>query len=469
MVPDRIVTFLDQGSFAELRGAAAHRATAFGMGGRVLPGDGVVTGTGTVDGRPVCVFAQDRAVLGGSLGEVHATKIERIMELASSMRCPVVGIVDSSGARLQEGLSAVDGYGRILRLNAKLSGRVPQVGVIAGACAGGAVYSAGLMDVIIMAEASAMFLTGPRVVRSVTAEDVSTAELGGTNVHARISGVAHLVAGDVTAALASARAVLSYLPSSCWHEPPGREPAAAVGMPDLPVNLRLPYDVRGAVRGIVDSGSFLELQPIFAANMVTGLARLAGQSVGVLANQPMVMGGALDANAAEKSSRFVRMCDAFGIPLLVLVDTPGFLPGLRQEHAGIIRRGAKLLYTFSEASVPRVSVILRKAFGGGYLVMNSRSLGADAVFAFPNAQLAAVGAEGAVDLLCRRELADDPSRREGLIKRYRDEVMDLRLACERMLVDEVITPERVRDRVATTFAMLRRGQAPRFRHDNMPQ
>ncbi|MGW7514487.1 acyl-CoA carboxylase subunit beta [Streptomyces sp. NPDC054796] len=465
----RIGALVDPGSFSEVCSQAGHRATSFGMRERELPADGVITGTGEIDGRPVCVFAQDPHVMGGSLGEVHALKISGLMELASRARCPVVALLESGGARLQEGIAAVDGYGQIFRRNVALSGRVPQLSVIFGACAGGAVYSPGLTDLVIMEADSAMFLTGPRVVKAVTAEDVTTAQLGGPEAHANASGVAHLVSRDERDALRLARDALSYLPSSCHHPPPLSDPASPGPMPVIPDREQEPYDVRAVAGGIVDSGSFLELQPRFARNLVVGLARLEGRPVGVVANQPEVLAGVLDIEAAEKAARFVRMCDAFGLPLITLVDTPGFLPGTRQERGGIIRKGAKLLYAYGEASVPRVTVVLRKAFGGGYVVMNSRSLGADAVFALPGAQIAAVGAEGAVDVVCRREIERAPELREPLLDLYRQEVMALKVAQQRMLVDEEVAPGDIRNTVARTIGLLARTATPGFRHDNMPQ
>ncbi|WKU02991.1 acyl-CoA carboxylase subunit beta [Micromonospora sp. HUAS LYJ1] len=465
----RIEALVDSGSFSELRPRAAHRAVDFGMQDRDLPGDGVITGTARVDGRLVCVFAQDRSVLGGSVGEVHAAKITSLMELASRARCPVVALLDSAGARLQEGIAAVDGYGQIMRHNARMSGRVPQISVIFGACAGGASYSSGLMDLVVMESTAAMFLTGPRAVRAVTAEDVSVADLGGATVHGRVSGVAHLVVTTERGALSTARALLSYLPSSCWHSPPVAPPAVPRHTPTVPANHREPYDVRGVVEGVVDATSFLELQTRFARNVVVGLARLEGRPIGVVASQPMALAGALTIDAAEKAARFVRFCDAFGIPLLTLVDTPGFVPGTQQEHAGIIRRGAKLPYAYAEATVPRVTVILRKAFGGGYLAMGCRALGADMIFALPGATIAALGAEGAVDVVCRREVAADPTRRPALLDRYRREVMPLRVAEERMLVDAVVDPSDLRAVVAAAFEVLGEAVQPGFRHDNMPQ
>ncbi|MCK9902330.1 acyl-CoA carboxylase subunit beta [Frankia sp. Cpl3] len=467
---DRLRRLVDNASFLESGSQARHRATAFGMDRRRPAGDGVVTGLGRVDNRPVSVFAQDPSALGGSLGEVHAAKIERAVQTAARARMPVVGLLDSGGARIQEGVGALDGYGRIFRSNVAVSGRIPQISVVLGACAGGAVYSPALTDIVIMsAERGCMFLTGPAVVKAVTFEDVTAEQLGGARVHSRDSGVAHLVAPDPDSAIAMARRVLGYLPSSCWDDPPAAPPADPEPMPVVPADPRKPYDVRGVIRGVVDAGSFLELQPRFARNLVTGFGRIDGVPVGVVANQPNALAGVLDIASAEKGARFVRFCDAFGLSLVTLVDTPGFLPGTSQEARGVIRKGAKLLYAYAEATVPRVTVVLRKAFGGAYIVMNSRSLGADAVFAWPDAQLAVMGAEGAIDVIYRRELAADPSRRGELLTRYRDEAMLPRIAAERMSVDEIIDPADTRAAVQDTLGYLRGAGSPRFRHDNLPQ
>lgn len=466
----RLAALTDHGSFVEFGSRARHRTTAFGMDRQRPAGDGVVTGTARIDGRPVGVFVQDPAVLGGSLGEVHGAKIARVTSYAERARVPVVGLIHSGGARIQEGVAALDSYGAIFRGNVRLSGRVPQVSVILGPCAGGAVYSPALTDVIIMRRDEAhMFLTGPRVVKAVTFEDISPAELGGADVHGRASGVVHLVADDTGHALDLTRQVLSYLPSSCWELPPCGPLGEPLPMPTIPANHRYAYDVRGVVRGIADAGSFLELQPRFARNIVIGFARIEGCPVGFVANQPDTLAGALDIAASEKAARFVRLCDAFGLPLVTLVDTPGFLPGRKQEHGGIIRKGAKLLYAFAEATVPRVTVVLRKAFGGAYIVMNSRSLGADAVFAWPSAELAVMGGEGAVDIIYRRELAADLSRRDELATFYRKHLTAALVAAERMSVDEIIEPARTREAVAATLMSLLGAARPGFRHDNLPQ
>jgi acetyl-CoA carboxylase carboxyltransferase component len=473
-VPDtarrRIGALTDPQTFVEFGSEVRHHATRFGMEAKRPPGDGVVTGSAAVDGRPIGVFAQDPTALGGSLGEMHAVKVVEVMRRAERARVPIVGVLDSGGARIQEGTASLDGYGAVFRANVGLSGRVPQVSVVVGSCAGGAVYSPALTDVVVMArERAHMFLTGPTVVRAVTGEDVTPAELGGAQVHSVESGVAHLVGETEEEALGLARRVLGYLPSSCWDLPPTWAPADAGPLPEVPDSHRRPYDVRGVIGGVVDAGSFLELQEGFARNLVVGFARLEGAPVGVVANQPQVMAGVLDIAASEKGARFVRLCDAFGLPLVVLVDTPGFLPGRAQETGGVIRKGAKLLYAFAEATVPRVTVVLRKAFGGAYIVMNSRSLGADVVLSWPGAEMAVMGAEGAVDIVFRKALAEAPERRAELEEAYRREAMSPLASAERLAVDEIVAPGETRQAVARALRTLRRAVVPGFRHDNLPQ
>ena len=466
----RITALVDAGTFTEFGSAARHGVHAFDMQRKRPAGDGVVTGTARVNGRPVGVFAQDPTALGGSLGETHAAKISQLLAKAERARTPIIGLLDSGGARIQEGVGALDGYGDIFRRNVGLSGRVPQVSVVLGPCAGGAVYSPALTDIVVMRRTDAfMFLTGPRVVKAVTFEDVTLEQLGGVDMHAESSGVAHLVADDTEHALDLTAKVLDYLPSSCWDAPPVFAPAPADAMPAIPADHRMPYDVRGVIRGVVDRGSFLELQERFARNIVVGFARVDGEAVGVVANQPDHLAGCLDIAASEKAARFVRMCDAFGLPLVTLVDVPGFLPGTGQEAGGIIRKGAKLLYAYAEATVPRITVVLRKAFGGAYIVMNSKSLGADAVYSWPGAELAVMGAEGAVDVIYRRELEADPGRRDELVARYRAEAMAPHIPAERLSIDEVITPAATRDVVVATLASLRGANRPQYRHDNLPQ
>ncbi|MDQ3931457.1 MAG: acyl-CoA carboxylase subunit beta [Actinomycetota bacterium] len=468
----RIDLLVDRGSFLELGSARHHRATGFGLDLRRPDGDGVVAGTATIGGGAVYVYAQDRGVLGGSLGEAHADKIARTISTAARGGAPVVGVHDSGGARIQEGVAALDGYGQVFRANVRASGRVPQVALVLGPCAGGAVYSPALMDFVVMRRDAYMFLTGPRVVKAVTYEDVDALALGGPVVHAERSGCAHFVAEDDQAAFALVRDLLSYLPSSCEDRPPSVPPADPPEI-DLgsvvPADRRQPYDVREVVAGLVDAGRLLEVQEGWARSLVVGFARIDGQTVGIVASQAAWLAGCLDLQASEKGARFVRFCDAFGIPLVVLVDVPGFLPGTAQESGGVIRKGAKLLHAFASATVPRVTVVLRKAFGGAYIVMNSRALGADAVLAWPDSELAVMGAEGAVDVIFRRQVERDPSAREGLAERYRDEAMDVSLAARQGSVDEIITPEETRPALVALLRGLRGARRPGFVHDNLPQ
>jgi len=468
----RVEMLADPRTFLELGSQRVHRATGFGLEDRRIPGDGVVAGTAALDGRPVHVFAQDRYVLGGSLGEAHADRIAETIARATRGGTPVIGINDSGGARIQEGVASLDGYGRVFSANVAASGRVPQISVILGACAGGAVYSPALMDLTIMSDAGTMFLTGPRIVRAVTGEDVDARALGGPEVHGTRTGSAHLVAPDDASALALTRKLLSYLPSASWSPLPvveSRGPAHDDPGGVVPPTARDPYDVRDVIAGIVDEGSLLELQVGWARNLVVGFARIEGATVGIVANQPAWLAGVLDATASEKGARFVRFCDAFGIPLVVLVDVPGFLPGTSQEHGGVIRRGAKLLYAFTSATVPRISLVLRKAYGGAYIVMNSRSIGADAVLAWPGAQLAVLGAEGAADLIFRREIEAHPERREQLMDTYRSQAMDVGVAAGRGSVSEIIDPADSRAAIATLLRSLRGGPHRGFVHDNLPQ
>jgi acetyl-CoA carboxylase carboxyltransferase component len=468
----RLARLLDEGSLTELGSTRQHRASGFGLERKRPDSDGVVAGTGSIGGRPVNVYAQDRRVLGGSLGEAHADKIARTIAQAGRGGVPVVGINDSGGARIQEGVAALDGYGQVFSANVAASGRVPQLALVLGPCAGGAVYSPALMDFTIMTDEAYMFLTGPRVVKAVTGEDVDARSLGGPEVHGERSGCAHFVVDDDEAAFATAQELLGHLPSSSSAPLPevAPEPPPSVDLRDLvPADGREPYDVRDVVRGLADGGRFLEVQEHWARNLVVGFSRIDGRTVGVVANQAKWLAGVLDLTASEKGARFVRFCDAFGIPLVVLVDVPGFLPGTAQEGAGVIRKGAKLLHAFASATVPRVTVVLRKAFGGAYIVMNSRSLGADAVLAWPGAELAVMGAEGAADIIFRRRLQDEPDRRDELVESYRREAMDVDLAARRGSVDEVIAPEDTRPALQALLRSLQGARTPAFVHDNLPQ
>ncbi|KLL12390.1 methylmalonyl-CoA carboxyltransferase [Protofrankia coriariae] len=462
---ERIEQLLDADSFTELDLFAQHRATGFGMERSHPSGDGVVTGFGTVDGRSVVVFAHDARVRGGALGETFAAKIHQVLDLAESIGAPVIGLNDGGGARIQEGVAALAGFGGLFARNVRLSGVVPQISVVLGSCAGGAVYSPALTDFIFMTRDTAnMFITGPDVVRSVTGEDVSQAELGGAQVHAERTGVASFLADDEETCLDEVRYLLSFLPSNNNEAPPV---VASSDDPDrrcpellriVPPNERTPYDIRAVIEEIVDDGEYLEVQAHWARNIVCVLARFDGRVVGIVGNQPMVLAGVLDIDASEKAARFVRMCDAYNIPLVTLVDVPGFLPGVDQEHNAIIRRGAKLLYAYCEATVPRIQVILRKAFGGAYIVMDSKSIGSDLSFAWPVNQTAVMGADGAANIIFRKELAaaDDPDQlRAELTKKYSDALLHPYAAAERGHVDDVIDPADTRRMIVRGLAFLR--------------
>ncbi len=483
---ERIEALLDEGSFIEMDELARHRSTAFGLDRSRPYGDGVVTGYGTVDGRPVCVFAQDFTVFGGSLGEVFGEKIVKIMDLALKTGCPVVGINDSGGARIQEGVVSLGLYGDIFYRNVRASGVVPQISLIMGPCAGGAVYSPAITDFTVMVdEKSYMFITGPDVIKTVTGEDVSQEDLGGGRAHNTKSGNAHYLAPDEADAIDYVKALLSYLPSNNLEDPPSYD-EAALGHGELeisdedreldtfiPDSANQPYDMQTVIAHVLDDGEFLEVQSMFAPNIVCGFGRVEGRSVGVVANQPMQLAGTLDIDASEKAARFVRTCDAFNVPVLTFVDVPGFLPGTDQEWDGIIRRGAKLIYAYAEATVPKVTVITRKAYGGAYDVMGSKHLGADMNFAWPTAQIAVMGAQGAVNILYRKELAssDDPEgMRRGLVTDYEDTLANPYIAAERGYVDSVIPPSYTRPYVTRALRSLRnkRETLPPKKHGNIP-
>jgi len=477
---ERIDLLLDEGSFVELGPFARHRATGFGMEDRRPDTDGVVTGWGTVDGRRVCVFAHDPRIFGGALGEVFAAKIHTLMDLAESMGVPVVGLNEGGGARIQEGISSLAGFGGIFRRNVRASGVIPQISVVFGPCAGGAVYSPALTDFVFAVQGAAkMFITGPDVVAAVTGERISPEDLGGAAVHATRTGVATFVAEDEAGCLEDVRYLLSLLPSNNQEEPPS---VVAADPPDrecdglfdvVPIEPNRAYDVRDVIHQIVDDGDYLELHSQWARNVVCALSRLGGQVVGIVANQPSVLAGVLDIDAAEKAARFVRTCDAFNIPLVTLVDVPGFLPGADQEHAGIIRRGAKLLYAYCDATVPRIQVILRKAYGGAYIVMDSKSIGADLAFAWPSNEVAVMGAEAAANIIFRKELAaarDPHTRRAELVAEYTRRLMTPYVAVERGLVDDIIDPRATRSVLIRSLALLRtkRPVLPHRKHGNVP-
>jgi acetyl-CoA carboxylase carboxyltransferase component len=476
---ERIDYLLDPGSFHELDMLARHRAHAAGLEERPYT-DGVITGWGTVEGRKVFVFSQDFTVFGGALGEVFAEKIHKLMDLALKVGAPVVGLNDGAGARIQEGVVSLASYGGIFWRNVQSSGVVPQISVILGPCAGGAVYSPAMTDFIFMVkETSHMFITGPDVVKTVTGEDVTLEELGGAMSHASKSGVATFMSPDEQSCLDDVRFLLSFLPTNNLEEPPAVESAddpdrSCDSLRDiLPVSPNQPYDMKKVIREVVDDGEFFEYFPHWAKSIVCGFSRVDGMTVGVVGNQPMAFAGVLDIESSEKAARFVRTCDAFNIPLLTFVDVPGFLPGVNQEHEGIIRHGAKLLYAFCEATVPRIQIITRKAYGGAYVVMNSKSIGADLAYAWPTAELAVMGPQGAVEIVYKRELqqaADPVARRAELVTEYTEKYANPYAAAERGYVDDVIDPADTRRKVVAGLRMLRtkREELPRRKHGNMP-
>jgi acetyl-CoA/propionyl-CoA carboxylase carboxyl transferase subunit len=477
---ERVDYLLDDDTFAEFDRFRTHRTHKFGMEEREIPGDGVVTGHGEVDGRTVFVFAHDFTVFGGSLGEVFAEKVCKVMDRAVEVGAPIVGLNDSAGARIQEGVGSLAGFGEIFHRNQQASGVVPQISAIMGPCAGGAVYSPAITDFTLMVkDTSHMFITGPDVIRTVTGEEVSFEELGGAVTHAGTSGVAHFATDSEEEALDSVRRLLSYLPSNNVEDPPRVEPWDDPERADeelesvVPDQPRKPYDVLEVVRRVVDTESFFEVHENFAKNVVVGFARLDGRSVGVVGNQPRVNAGTLDIEASEKATRFVRTCDAFNVPILTFVDVPGFMPGTDQEHDGIIRHGAKLLYAYSEATVPLLTVITRKAYGGAYDVMASKHLGADVNYAWPTAEIAVMGPQGAVNILYDDELeaASDPeARREELVAEYREEFANPYTAADRGFLDDVIEPTETRARLVDDLAVLasKRGDAPDRKHGNIP-
>jgi methylmalonyl-CoA decarboxylase subunit alpha len=483
---ERIASLLDPGSFIELDAFVEHRCVELGMDEVDAPGEGVVIGHGTIDGRQIFVFAQDFTVIGGSLGEAHAKKICKAMDMAMKMGVPLIGIEDSGGARIQEGVDALCGYGDIFYRNTLASGVIPQISAIMGPCAGGAVYSPALTDFVFMTEkTSNMFITGPAVIKAVTGEDVSAEALGGATVHAATSGVAHFAFPNEAATIAGIKKLLSYLPSNNIEDSPlvetGDSPARSA--PDLaaliPDQPNKPYDVRDVIAKVFDADAaggdvnYFEVQPLYAQNMVTCFARLGGRSVGIIANQPKVLAGALDINASDKAARFIRFCDSFNIPLVTLVDTSGYLPGVSQEHGGVIRHGAKILYAYSEATVPKLTVILRKAYGGAYIAMCSRHLGADQVFAWPSAEIAVMGPDGAANIIFKREIdeaADPAALRQDKIEEYKAEFANPYKAARRGYVDDVIDPSETRPRLVAALNMLlgKRESRPSRKHGNMP-
>jgi propionyl-CoA carboxylase beta chain len=475
---ERIELLLDKGSFFELDRLVVHRSHDFGMEKTQIPGDGVVCGAGTVGGRPVYVFAQDFTVFGGSLSEAVAEKICKVMDLAVQNGAPIIGLNDSGGARIQEGVVSLAGYSKVFLRNTRASGVVPQISAILGPCAGGAVYSPAITDFVFMTEkTSYLFVTGPDVIKTVTHEEVTKEGLGGARTHSTVSGVAHFVRADDAAVLSAIRDLLSYIPSNNLDDPPRREARdPEAGMEDLnrfvPDEPNKPYDMSRLVRLVADSGQFFEVHENFARNILVGFVRLAGRSVGVVANQPMHLAGVLDIDASIKGARFVRFCDAFNIPLLVFEDVPGFLPGTQQEYGGIIRHGAKLLYAFAEATVPKVSVVTRKAYGGAYCVMLSKDVATDFNFAYPTAEIAVMGPEGAVNILYRREFAADASAetRAARVAEYVENFANPYVAARRGYVDEIIEPSETRQKLIAAFALLegKRAHVPAKKHGNIP-
>jgi acetyl-CoA carboxylase carboxyltransferase component len=471
---ERVAAFFDAGSFRELDAFVEHRATRFGMGGQVIPADGVITGHGRVDGRTVFAFFQDFTARGGSLGEMHARKICKVQDLALKAGAPLVGFNDSGGARIQEGIDALCGYGNIFFRNARASGVIPQLSVILGPCAGGAVYSPAMTDWVFMVQGSSyMYITGPEVIRAVTGEQTGHEELGGALAHNRRAGNAHFVCASEAEAFQQVRALLGLLPANNLEDPPSltsSDPAER-SCPELdtliPEEARLGYDMRLLIRAVVDDGYILEAQALYAENIITAFARLAGRTVGVIANQPQVLAGCLDINSSDKASRFIRFCDAFNIPLVTFADVPGYLPGTDQEWGGVIRHGAKLLWSYSEATVPKLTVIVRKAYGGAYIAMCSRHLGADQVFAWPSAEIAVMGADGAVNVLYRNEA---PEERRKKAKEYEQALYNPYIAAERGYVDEVIRPAETRERLATALEALagKSETLPPKKHGNIP-
>ena len=476
---ERIDLLLDPGTFQEENVFVSHRNTGFGLDKQELPGDGVVTGHGYVDGRLVFVYSQDFTVAGGSLGEMHAAKIARVQDLALKYGAPIVSISDSGGARIQEGIDSLKGYASIFYRNTISSGVIPQISMIAGPCAGGAVYSPGIMDFVVMTEQARMFITGPKVIESVTGEQVSDDELGGLAVHAEKSGNVHLAAANDKEAISLIRQLLSYLPSNNSEDAPDQpsDDPPDRATPEIgeiiPVEANKPYDVRSVIQSLADGGRFFEIAEGFAKSICVGFTRMGGQVVGVVANQSRFLAGVLDIDSSDKAARFVRFCDAFNIPLLTLVDVGGYLPGVDQEHGGIIRHGAKLLYAFSECTVPKVTVILRKAYGGAYIAMSCRDLGADFVFALPSAEIAVMGADGAAQIIFAKEIrdaADPEATRQQLIADYKDKLYNPYVAGERGLVDDILEPSELRGRVIRSFRTARnkREDRPLRKHGNIP-
>ena len=474
---ERLGRLFDAGAFAEIDMFVEHRCTAFEMVRTTAPGDGVATGFGKIHGRPAVAFAQDFTVIGGSLGEMHAGKISKLQDLALKMGLPLIGINDSGGARIQEGVDSLRGYGDIFYRNTLASGVIPQISILVGPSAGGAVYSPAITDFVFMAKGIAkMFITGPDVVRAAVGEEISAEELGGALAHNQRSGNAHFACDTEEELFQTVRRLLAYLPQNCREAPPRRPTTDEPGRTDasliplVPTIPRKAYEVRDIIARVVDQGEFLEVHQHFAQNIVVGFARLDGSTIGLIANQPRIMAGCLDINASDKAARFVRFCDAFNIPLVTLVDVPGYLPGSAQEHGGVIRHGAKLLYAYSEATVPKITLILRKAYGGAYLAMCSRHLGADVVLAWPQAEIAVMGPEGAAAIIFRKEMAGSPEQRQEKIEEYREKFANPYQAAQRGYIDQVINPKDTRPSLiaALTMAAHKQEARPQRKHGNIP-
>lgn len=477
---ERLAKLLDEGSFVEIDAFVKHRGTDFDMPTTDAPGEGVITGYGTIDGRLVYVYAQDFTVIGGSLGEMHAKKICKVMDMAIKTGAPIIGINDSGGARIQEGIDALSGFGEIFYRNTISSGVIPQISIIMGPCAGGAVYSPALCDFVFMVEkTSKMFITGPQVIKAVTGEDVTAEELGGAQAHASKSGVAHFVSSDEEACFADVRKLIGFLPSNNLTDSEYLAPTDEINRLSevltsiVPDDNNKSYDVKQVIAEIVDNGEFLEVQKEFAQNIVIGFARMNGSTVGIVANQPKVKAGSLDVDSSDKAARFVRFCDSFNIPIITFTDVPGYLPGADQEFNGIIRHGAKLLYAYSEATVPKINVIMRKAYGGAYIAMSSKHLGADMVFAWPTAEIAVMGPDGAANIIFKNDIAnaDDPvATRQQMIEEYKDKFANPYIAASRGYVDDVIEPDSTRPRIISALEVLasKRDTRPAKKHGNIP-
>ncbi len=477
---ERINALLDEGSFIEIDAFVTHRCSDFGMDCVEAPAEGVITGYGTVDGRLTYVYAQDFTVIGGSLGEMHAKKICKVMDMAAKMGAPIIGMNDSGGARIQEGIDALSGFGEIFYRNTRNSGVIPQISVIMGPCAGGAVYSPAITDFVFMVDnTSQMFITGPQVIKAVTGEDVSANDLGGSGVHSEKSGVAHFTYSSDEECIAQIRRLLSFLPSNNLESPVEVEPTDEINRLSQTLSTIVPddtnkaYDVKEVIAQIADNGDFMEVQSGFAQNIVVGFARMNGKTVGIVANQPKIKAGALDIDSSDKAARFIRFCDSFNIPLVTLTDVPGYFPGVEQEQGGIIRHGAKLLYAYCEATVPKVNVILRKAYGGAYIAMSSKHVGADIVMAWPTAEIAVMGPEGAANIIFKNDIRDssDPiATRAEKIQEYKNRFASPYVAASRGYVDDVIEPDSTRPRIIAALEMLasKRDAIPAKKHGNFP-